>query len=218
MAEEILTYAEMCALEGIRLMGGIYFNLGDMYSVVLMSRKPDATYDNTFNEDGTILTYEGHDVPKNDNFDRKSVDQPERTPSGTLTQNGKFHDAAQQFQQMDGTAERVKVYEHIGKYWICRGFFLLTDSDYVYDKTRKVFKFTLIAIDETQHTAKTLDDISKRKTIPIGILRNILNEFDLKCHQCENTNGLSFILTDDNSITDDNVKIACNEHNSNNTS
>jgi len=217
MVEEILSYDEMCTRENTRLIKGINFNLGDMYSIVLMSRTPDAPYHDTFNEDDTILTYEGHDVPKTGDVDPKSVDQPERTPNGTLTQNGKFHEAAQQFQQGDRTAERVKVYEHLEEYWVYRGFFLLTDSSYLSDGTRNIFKFTLTAMDETQHTAKVLDDIHKRKIIPIRILMSVLDKFGLKCYRCGNTNNLSFILTDVNSITDDNVKIVCNEHILNNT-
>jgi len=215
MVEEILSYDKMCTRENTRLIKGINFNLGDMYSVVLMSRKPDAPYHDTLNEDDTILTYEGHDVDKTGDIDPKTIDQPERTSKGKLTYNGKFHEAAQQFQQGDGTAERVKVYEHLEDYWVYRGFFLLTDSDYISDGTRNIFKFTLTAMDETQHTTRTLDDIHKRKIIPIRILTNVLEKSGLKCYQCESTNELSFILTNVDSITDENVKIVCNEHNPN---
>ena len=39
---------------------------------------------------GDILIYEGHDVPQTNNIDPKSIDQPEVTSCGSLTENGKF--------------------------------------------------------------------------------------------------------------------------------
>ena len=46
-----------------------------------------------FKENNTVLIYEGHNAPQTGGIDPKTIDQPERTPSGTLTQNGKFHEA-----------------------------------------------------------------------------------------------------------------------------
>jgi hypothetical protein len=65
-------------------------------------------------DSGTILNYEGHDQPKGaDCANPKVVDQPDHYPSGSLTQNGKFHEAAQRFKSGQRDPERVRVYEKI---------------------------------------------------------------------------------------------------------
>ena len=105
------------------LQKGMNFNLGERHSIVLMSRAPDAPYHDEFQENNTVFIYEGHDVQQKEGINPKSIDQPERTPNGSLTQNGKFHEAAQQFKVGDRTAERIKVYENIqGGTWIYHQF------------------------------------------------------------------------------------------------
>ena len=60
-----------------------------------MSTRNGSPYEDEIIEDGQVLIYEGHDVPKNsDNSIPKIVDQVDRSPQGTLTQNGKFFEAA----------------------------------------------------------------------------------------------------------------------------
>ena len=55
-------------------------------SIMLMSRRANAPYTDSIIEDGTVLIYEGHDVPTSpDNPIPKLVDQPEHSPSGALT-------------------------------------------------------------------------------------------------------------------------------------
>ena len=68
---------------------GMNFGIQKSYSVVLMSTIKNAPYNDEIFDDG-VIEYEGHDVPININKDKKSVDQQMRTPSGTLTENGKF--------------------------------------------------------------------------------------------------------------------------------
>jgi len=195
------------------LQKGINFNLGERHSIVLMSRSPNAQYHDEFQDNNTVLIYEGHNVPKRKGIDPKSVDQPERDPKGTLTQNGKFHEAAQQFKIGDRTAERVKVYEKIqSDTWIYHGFFLLTDSWIKNDGIRNVFKFKLNATDETQFTVKESNEIQQRKVIPSSIIRKILEQYGCKCHKCGGEKNLVFIHTGTNSMTRENVKIICENH------
>ena len=74
-------------------------------------------------ENGEILIYEGHDVPKNLAKDPKSVDQPDHTPRGTLTENGKFFQAAKKYKDGKELAELVKVYEKIKDgIWVYNGY------------------------------------------------------------------------------------------------
>lgn len=70
------------------------FDLGEGYSVILMSVHPNAPYRDRFEDDATTLIYEGHDASRTRELpDPKSVDQPEFTPSGRPTENGKFYSA-----------------------------------------------------------------------------------------------------------------------------
>ena len=91
MANKIISYLEMCGREGTSLQRGMNFGLGSDHSVVLMSVRPNAPYRDRLEDEGTTLIYEGHDEPRSDAVPRpKAVDQPERTPYGTLTQNGRL--------------------------------------------------------------------------------------------------------------------------------
>ena len=95
MENEIISYIEMCSREGVSLQQGMNFGLGGNYSVILMSVRPNAPYKDEVLDNGLTLIYEGHDQPRRDKLiDPKSVDQPQYTSGGNLTQNGKFHKAA----------------------------------------------------------------------------------------------------------------------------
>jgi hypothetical protein len=114
MANEIIPYLEMCQREGVSLQRGMNYELKGNHSVILMSVRPNAPYADQFDDDGTTLIYEGHDVPRSTQIPNpKSVDQPKQTPSGTLTQNGLFYSAACQYKNGQREPERVSVYEKI---------------------------------------------------------------------------------------------------------
>lgn len=86
----------MCGREGASLQRGMNFRIGGNHSVILMSLRPKAPYRDRLEDEGTTLIYEGHDHPQTtDCPNPKIVDQPERTSFGRLTENGKFHVAAQ---------------------------------------------------------------------------------------------------------------------------
>src|ERR671911_21887 len=109
MANEVISYLEMCSREGTSLQRGRSSGLGSDHSVVLMSVRPNAPYRDRLEDEGTILVYEGHDEPRSDAVPRpKAVDQPERTAYGTLTQNGRFFQAAQDHQDGRRPPERVR--------------------------------------------------------------------------------------------------------------
>src|SRR5512137_347942 len=114
MANEILPYIEMCRREGVSLQRGMNFELGGNHSVILMSVRAGAPYADRFEDDGSTIIYEGHDVPRSiRHANPKAVDQPEFTPAGQLTENGKFHRAAQEFKAGHRKPERIRVYEKI---------------------------------------------------------------------------------------------------------
>jgi len=87
MANEIISYLDMCRREGVSLQRGMNFGLGSNHSVILMSVRPNAPYEDELQDSGTVLIYEGHDVPRAVGVpDPKRVDQPEFSANGSLTQ------------------------------------------------------------------------------------------------------------------------------------
>ena len=142
MANKIISYLEMCGREGTSLQRGMNLGLGSDHSVVLMSVRPNAPYRDRLEDEGTTLIYEGHDEPRSDAVPRpKAVDQPERTPYGTLTQNSRFYQAAQDYKDERRPPERVRVYEKLRQgIWSYNGVFHLVDSWQEDDGERKVFK------------------------------------------------------------------------------
>ena len=63
-ANDVISYLEMCRREGVSLQRGMNFSLGGTHSVILMSVRAGAPYDDRLEDDGTTLIYEGHDEPK----------------------------------------------------------------------------------------------------------------------------------------------------------
>ena len=95
MRDEILSYTEMCMREGMSLQRGMNFRPSPLYTIVLMSQRRGAPYEDSLSEDGEVLEYEGHDVSKTTGVNPKTVDQPWTLPSGGPTENAKFAKAAE---------------------------------------------------------------------------------------------------------------------------
>ena len=68
MSNEIIPYIEMCRREGISLQRGMNYQTGHNHSVILMSVRPGAPYEDRYEDDGTTIIYEGHDIPKSKKF------------------------------------------------------------------------------------------------------------------------------------------------------
>ena len=78
MRGNIISYMEMCQKEDASLQKGMNFRLKGRHSVVLMSVRVNSPYQDEITEDGTVLIYEGHDVPNTkDIVSPKLLDQPE---------------------------------------------------------------------------------------------------------------------------------------------
>lgn len=111
---EVLSYHEMCTRERLSLQRGMNYRAGKVYSIILMSQRPNAPYEDSISEDGKVLIYEGHDVPKGKLCkEPKKFDQPEFLPSGNLTENGKFNKAVLDNKLGLRKPEIVRVYEKI---------------------------------------------------------------------------------------------------------
>ena len=211
----------MCRREGTSLQAGMNFGLGGNHSVILMSVRPNAPYRDRLEDGGTTLIYEGHDQPKGTScMNPKSVDQPEHHPSGSLTQNGKFHKAAQLYKSRKGDSERVRVYEKIRTgIWSYNGVFHLVDSWYEQDEYRRVFKFRLIAIEGNEDFSIPPErNIQRRRVIPSSVKLAVWKRDSGRCVICRASDELHFDhdlpwSKGGTSITEANVQLLCARHN-----
>ena len=221
MANEIISYFEACQREGGSLQKGMNFRRGRTYSVILMSVRPNAPYRDRVEDDGSTLIYEGHDVSRTQGvIDPKALDQPEYTPTSLLTENGKFHKAAQDFKQGLHKPELVRVYEKIkAGIWSYNGLFELVDSWREYDGKRQVFKFKLTAIDDMELEAlPETSSFVHRRIIPTPVKLEVWKRDGGKCVMCGATTGLHFdhVLPYSKggaSIIAENVQLLCARHN-----
>ncbi|MFN2498944.1 MAG: HNH endonuclease, partial [Pyrinomonadaceae bacterium] len=144
MSDNIISHSEMSHREGRSLQRGMNFGIGGNHSVILMSVRSGAPYNDRIEDGGTTLIYEGHDQPRGSVSDPKREDQVAMTGSGRTTENGKFHQAAQAAKTGRRLPERVRVYEKIlSGIWSYNGVFHLVDSWTEFDGSRRVFKFRL---------------------------------------------------------------------------
>jgi len=221
VADNIISYIEMCRREGTSLQAGMNFGLGGNHSVILMSVRPNAPYNDRLEDGGTTLIYEGHDEPKSTTVPTpKLVDQPERYSSGAPTQNGRFHRAAQDAKAGVRLPERVRVYEKIRTgIWSYNGIFHLVDSWREQDEHRMVFKFKLEAV-EGEEDLSVLPDVhpTRRRVIPTAVKLEVWKRDAGKCVICGATDELHFDhdlpwAKGGTSFVASNVQLLCARHN-----
>lgn len=221
MANEIIPYIEMCRREGVSLQRGMNYALGENHSVILMSVRLGAPYADRFEDDGSTLVYEGHDIPRSSQHaDPKSIDQPEYSPSGILTENAKFHRAAQDYKSGKRPPERVQVYEKIKQgIWSYNGVFHLIDSWQEQSEGRSVFKFKLKAVEGEEDFSVPVPSHSKsRRVIPTAVKLEVWERDGGKCVKCGAAEDLHFdhIIPwskGGSSHTADNIQLLCGKHN-----
>jgi hypothetical protein len=220
MANEILSYLEMCQREGSNLQRGMNFGLGGWYSVLLMSVRRNAPYQDRVGEDGTVLIYEGHDEPRrSSNHDPKQDDQPEFNHKGTPTENGKFYHAAKACRSGQREPELVRVYEKIREgIWAYNGVFQLVDAWRESDGQRDVFKFKLVAISDEPEAPGYVSTGERRRMIPTTVKLEVWKRDGGRCVQCGATDDLHFdhiipFSKGGTSIKAENVQLLCARHN-----
>jgi hypothetical protein len=221
MPNEVISYLEMWGRQGTSLQRGMNFGLRGNHSVILMSVRPNAPYQDRFEDDGSTLIYEGHDEPRSAaNPDPKSIDQPESTPHGTLTQNGKFHQAAQSYKNGQRKPERVRVYEklHSG-IWSYNGIFHLVDSWQEKSRNRSVFKFKLVAVEgEEDFNRPASTRAQRRRIIPTNVKLEVWKRDRGRCVMCGSEDELHFdhvlpYSKGGTSVKAENVQLLCARHN-----
>lgn len=221
MPEEVISYLEMCDRENSQLQKGMNFWQNRDHSVILMSRRVDAPYEDEWEEDGAVLIYEGHDAPNRAGEpDPKQIDQPQFTSTGRPTENGKFHEAAQSYKLGLRPARQVRVYEKIYPgIWSFNGVFELVDSWITRSGQRSVFKFRLKIVDEAIETslAEPLD-YQRTRMIPSSVKQVVWKRDGGKCRICGANENLHFdhiipFSRGGASDTAENIQLLCAKHN-----
>src|SRR6266446_2394443 len=217
MQNEIISYLEMCRRENASLQRGMNFGLAKNHSVILMSVRRGAPYRDRLDEDGSVLLYEGHDEPRTvSNSNPKQIDQNDLTPGGSLTQNGLFVRAAEDYKHGVRPPERVRVYEKIKQgIWSYNGVFHLVNAWKEHDGKRNVFRFKLAAVEgEEDFSIPPRMSAQRRRSIPTAVKVEVWNRDGGKCVICGATDELHFdhdlpYSKGGTSITPENVQLMC---------
>ncbi len=218
---DIISYNEMCMQEGYSLQRGMNFQVKGNISVILMSLRKGAPYADKIENEGKVLIYEGHDVPRNISKSPKNVDQVMFTPNGKLTQNGKFYEAARKYVETD-KVELIKVYEKIKDgIWVYNGIFELTEAWIEKSENRKVFKFRLKITDKDvlkKQRESSDNDLEHNRMIPTSVKLEVWKRDGGKCRNCKSTDNLHFdhilpFSKGGTSLKAENIQLLCARHN-----
>lgn len=196
------------------------FRLRSGYSVILMSVRRGAPYADRVEDEGRVLIYEGHDVPRTPGGpDPKRLDQPDRTSNGLLTQNGLFTQAVEKYKQGFTPPELVRVYEKIhAGIWVYNGVFKLVDSWKEQSDGRNVFKFKLELTDIAPEGSPIVPDRDDDRIIPSWVKLEVWNRDNGRCIMCGLGSGLHFdhiipYSKGGSSKDPKNIQILCGRHN-----
>jgi HNH endonuclease len=212
---------EMCQQEGTSLQRGMNFRLGGRMSVILMSLRRGAPYADRIEDNGRILIYEGHDVPRaKGGPEPKTVDQPRCYPSGRLMQNGLFFNAATRTARDGAPPELVKVYEkiHTGV-WVFDGIFELIGAGMEQVAGRKVFKFKLRLVDAAPTDDRGSEpELPHNRLIPAEVKVEVWSRDKGKCVLCGSRENLHFdhiipFSLGGSSLVAKNIQLLCAKHN-----
>ncbi len=217
---EVISYREMCSEEDASLQHGMHHRLRNSYSVLLMSERPGAPYNDETRENGKVLIYEGHDIPNWKNGPNpKDVDQPMFNQSGSLSRNGLFFQSAEAYKQ-GKPAEIVKVYEKIRPgIWTYNGLFRLVDAWLEKIDKRKVFKFKLDLIENQLTNIHNQGvDLDHPRIIPSNVKREVWKRDGGKCVLCGSEDNLHFdhiipYSKGGTSLVAENIQLLCARHN-----
>lgn len=198
---DIIRYVDMTMEEGFSIQRGMNFSIANKeYGIILMSVRKNAPYADRFEDSGTTIIYEGHDIQKNyapAGVNPKEIDQPMTIPSGLPSENGKFYGAAQEYNN-GKPAKIIKVYEKIKEgIWVYNGFFKLTDAWIESSEGRNVFKFKLEMIEEDIENTSQVEETllleqEHNRLIPTSVKIEVWKRDKGKCVYCGSDKNLHY--------------------------
>ena len=209
--DKVITYFAICEEERASLRRGMNFRLSPTHSVIMMSQQPGMPYADRVEEEGTVIIYQGHNVDRGRAANPQAVDQQLRYPSGKLTQNGRFFEAAG-----SEPPELVRVYEKILRgMWVYNGAFHLTDAWTEVSDGRRVYMFRLKAAEGAPAGTPLRKEPSR--VIPSAVKKAVWERDRGKCRLCGADDELHYDhdipFSRGGSSTVDNVRILCARHN-----
>lgn len=197
---------------------GMNFGINPNYSIILMSQRSNAPYNDRIYPDGLTIEYEGHDVPKDT---EKVLDQREYLASGALTENGKFVQAVKRYRKT-GAVEKVKVYEKIiPNRWSYKGMFDLIDYKIVNDGKRNVYRFVLRLSEKGKEELggnEAQRDLVHTRLIPSSVKQEVYLRDQGRCVLCGSRENLHFdhdlpFSRGGTSLSAENIRILCQKCN-----
>jgi hypothetical protein len=222
---EIISHQDMCHREQVSLQQGMNFRADKRYSIVLMSVRKGAPYQDTWHEDRGVLEYEGHDKPRRrGQRNPKHVDQPLAWPSGRPNENGKFFQAAMACKAGEKTPRPVHVYEKIARgVWCDRGKHELIDAEIKVvpvgrTRSRNVCRFYLRPAAGVKLDREEERELTISRVIPTAVKVEVWRRDQGRCVTCGATDNLHFdhdvpYSKGGSSITAQNVRLMCARHN-----
>jgi hypothetical protein len=187
-----------------------------------MSVKENSPYQDEWNEEDQLLSYEGHDA-YGAGLSKKKLDQPMYSSAGKLTDNGKFFNEVKRLK--NGERENpllVQVYEKLTPgIWYDKGIFELLDAQVVNRDGRNVFVFSLHprkSISDEENVTGEITDYVHERMIPSSVKVRVWKRDGGKCTTCGENTGLHYdhiLPFSKGGRSDDakNIQLLCARHN-----
>lgn len=201
------------------LQQGMHFLPDRVYSILLMSRRPNAPYQDRVEDEGRTIIYEGHDAKRSPQLTQpKTVDQPLTSEGGRETENGMFLKAAVATKSREAPARMVRIYEKVRDgVWVFNGNFELTDGLMQQAEGRQVLKLRLELCDG-QVVEGGLPDLSHNRVIPSSVKQVVWKRDQGRCVTCGANDNLHFdhvipFSRGGSSLIPENIQLLCARHN-----